>query len=154
MALNRSRSSAVLARWHFKHSVRMFDKSHSPPPSATGVTWSASQRLFRPRDPHSAAAFTRAAPRRRLTCRNCATQSSPQAAQIPRSRSKTRSRRWPGLLRNRHSSTHQSEQKVSRPGGTSKLHQRHRQRPFGPRGRSSRSARPPGIARCVLTRTK
>ena len=38
------RSSAETCRWHFRQSVRMLERSHSPPPSATGTTWSASQR--------------------------------------------------------------------------------------------------------------
>src|SRR6202162_1875344 len=57
---------------------------------------------------------------------------------------------YPGSVRKRHSSTHQSEQNVSLPWGTSRLHQRHRLRPFAPLGRRLRSAHPPGIVRMVL----
>jgi hypothetical protein len=150
----RARNSAVCSRWHFKQSERMLERSHSPPPSMTGTMWSASHKLLRLPWPHSAKAFNRPVPRKRLMRRNSARQSSPQTAQMPRSRWSTRSRRWPGLLRSLHSSTHQSEQKVSRPSGTSRLHQRQRHLPCGPFGRVSRSARPPGITRCVLTKTE
>ena len=37
VARRRCRSSAVAARWHFRHKVRMFWRSHSPPPSTTGT---------------------------------------------------------------------------------------------------------------------
>jgi len=39
---------------------------------------------------------------------------------------------------------------VTRPLGTSKLHQRQRLRPLGPLERPSRIAQPPVIVRCVL----
>jgi hypothetical protein len=134
--------------------VRIFSRSHSPPPSTTGMIWSASHRLFLPaaprRSPHSSRAFRPAAPRNRFRCFQADTQSTPHCAQTPRSRSSTFSRMYPVSVRNRHSSTHQSEQNVSRPLGTSRLHQRHRFRPFIPLGRRLRSAHPPGIVRMVL----
>src|SRR5277367_2516326 len=34
----RRRSSAVTSRWQRRQSVRMFSRSHSPPPSTTGTT--------------------------------------------------------------------------------------------------------------------
>src|SRR5690348_4261873 len=74
----------------------------------------------------------------------------PHRAQTPLSRSSTLSRRYPGSLRSFHSSTHQSEQNVWRPLGTSRLHQRQRLRPFGPLGSAARSAQPPGMTRLVL----
>lgn len=77
----------------------------------------------------------------------------PHKAHMPRSRSKTFSRRCPGSLRSFHSSTHHCEQKVNRPRGTSKLHHRHRTRPLDPVGRVSRSTRPPGMMRRLLMRT-
>jgi hypothetical protein len=43
----RRRNAPVAARWHFRQSVRMLERSHSPPPSATGMIWSASQRWRR-----------------------------------------------------------------------------------------------------------
>ena len=132
----------------------MFSRSHSPPPSTTGMTWSASQRLFLPADPrrspHSSRAFRLAAPRNRFRCFQAARQSTPHCAQTPLSRASTFSRIYPGSVRSRHSSTHQSEQNVSRPLGTSRLHQRHKFRPFAPLGRRFRSAHPPGIVRVVL----
>ena len=43
-------------------------------------------------DPQSSSAFSRAAPRRRFSCRSACKQSTPQRAQMPRSRSSTFSR--------------------------------------------------------------
>lgn len=131
----------------------MFSRSHSPPPSHTARMWSASQRLLRPRNCHTKRAFAFAGPRRRRMRAYSAMQSRPQTPQTPRSLSNTRSRRWPGLLRSFHSSTHHSEQNVRRPGGTSRLHHRQRHRPFTPLDSRSRSARPPRILRSVLTKT-
>ena len=36
LRVRRFRNSAVAARWHLRHRVRMFSRSHSPPPSTTG----------------------------------------------------------------------------------------------------------------------
>jgi len=58
------------------------------------------------------------------------------------------------LLRSFHSSTHQEEQKLERPAGTSRLHQRQSARPFAPLGSSERLIQPPGIARRVLISTE
>lgn len=149
-----ARNTAVTARWHFKQRVRIFSRSHSPPPSETGRMWSASQRLFRERRPgrrpHSAKALSRAAPRDRFSCFQAARQSTPHWAQIPRSRSNTFSRRKPGSVRRRHSVTHHSEQNVMRPFGTSRLHHRHRLRPFSPLARVERSTHPPGMVRALV----
>ena len=46
-AASRSRSCLVASRWHSRQSVRIFDRSHAPPPSATGRMWSASHRVRR-----------------------------------------------------------------------------------------------------------
>ena len=79
--VQRSRSWVVTAQWHLRHSVRMFSRSHSPPPSTTGMIWSASHRLFLPgdprRSPHSSRAFRRGAPRNRFRCLQAARQSTP-----------------------------------------------------------------------------
>ena len=54
LSLKRSRSAAVAALWHRRQSVRMFERSHCPPPSATGRMWSASHSDLRLRSvrPH------------------------------------------------------------------------------------------------------
>ncbi len=57
--------------------MRMFSRSHSPPPSTTGTMWSASQRdlrrlgRVRALSPQSRRAFSRAAPRRLLQVPFC-----------------------------------------------------------------------------------
>jgi hypothetical protein len=114
--------------------------------------WSASHKLDRRRffKPQSRSTPTRRAGPSRLMRRHSATVSKLQAAQTPLSRSNTWSLRYPASVRKRHSWTHQSEQKVRRPAGVSRLHQRHRTRPPGPRGSSARSARPPRIVRFLL----
>lgn len=131
----------------------MLERSHSPPPSITGTMWSASQRDLRERvrRPQWLRSDRRPVPREKRSFRAAAMVSTPQSAQMPRSRSKTFSRRYAGCVRSFHSWTQNSEQKVNRPRGTSRAHQRQRPRPFGPRGTHLRSTQPPFMARIVLT---
>ena len=44
-SLNRRRNALVSFWWQVVHNVRMFSIVHSPPPSATGNTWSACQNI-------------------------------------------------------------------------------------------------------------
>lgn len=131
----------------------MFLRSHSPPPSATGRMWSASHRLLRVRlrSPQCCNSSCRAEPRACRSLRAAATASTPHEEQIPRSRRRTCSRRYPGCDRSFHSCTQYSEQNVYRPRGTSSEHHRHRPRPLGPRGIAFRSTQPPIMMRVVLT---
>lgn len=132
----RSRSSAVASRWQGRHSVRMFSRSHSPPPSATGRMWSASHRDRRAvteRKPHISNSSRRAVPRERLSARYAARVSVSHIAQTPRSRARTWSRRYPGSERRRHSCTQKLEQNVLRRGARiSSRHHRQSGLPFGP----------------------
>ena len=134
----------------------MFSILHSPPPSQTGTMWSASQRLFRVTDfnPQYSSITFLLDPRTRFNLRKASTVLIWQTEQMPRSLANTCCRRYPGFVRRRHSWTHQSEQKVSRRGGTSREHQRQSARPLEPFGRSARRTRPPGITRCVLIEHK
>jgi len=133
--------------------VRIFSRSHSPPPSTTGTMWSASQRVLRDlvRIPQKAKRVTRLLPREERSLRAAAIVSTPQEAQTPRSRWSTCSRRYAGCVRSFHSCTQNSEQNVERPRGTSRQHHRQRPRPLGPRAINSRSIQPPFMARRVLT---
>jgi len=148
----RCRNASVAWRWQRKQSVRMFSRSHSPPPSVTGRMWSASHRLLRDLrcKPQYASNEARFDPRAKRSLRASLSVSTPQCAQTPRSRSNTFSRRYAGCVRSFHSWTQYSEQKVKRPRGTSSEHQRHRPRSFGPRGIDLRSTQPPRIALLVL----
>jgi hypothetical protein len=130
----------------------MFSRSHSPPPSATGSTWSASHRLRRVtrRNPQWASNSTRERPRERSSLRQACSVSTAQLAQTPLSRCFTWSRRYPGLERSRHSCTQSSEQKVRRRRGTCSPHHRQSMCPSGPLGSFAHCAAPPGIVRCVL----
>jgi hypothetical protein len=97
----RLRRRVVATRWQRRQRVRMLERSHSPPPSITGTTWSASQRDLRDRvrRPQCARKEERAAPREKRRLRAAETVSIPQSAQMPRSRSNTFSRMYAGWVR-------------------------------------------------------
>ena len=148
----RRRSCAVASRWHRRQSVRILSRSHSPPPSTTGMMWSASQRVLRERrfNPQCSRRDARPAPREYRRLLAAARVSILQVAQMPRSRLRTCSRRYAGCVRSFHSCTQNSEQNVNRPRGTSSEHQRQSPRPLGPRVIDLRSIQPPRMARMVL----
>jgi hypothetical protein len=86
---------------------------------------------------------TLAEPRLRFRAKYAAMVSSRQTAQIPLSRASARSLRKLASVRRRHSSTQKSEQKVTRPLGTSRSHQRQRFLPSEPFGSCSPRTDPP-----------
>lgn len=101
----RRRSSAVTSRWQGRHSVRKLSRSHCPPPSATGIMWSASHSDRRDRivcNPYSRNPALCAGPRARFSAAKIRTVSAAHKTHIPRSRAKTWSRKYPGSDRNRH----------------------------------------------------
>ena len=127
----------------------MFERSHWPPPSATGTMWSASQSDFRLRSRsfHCLRNCRRAAKSSLRISRRNTIVSTPHLAHTPRSRANTLSLRYPGSVRNFHSCTQASEQNVLRPFGTSCLHHLHSGRPEGPRSSAEGDAHPPALVR-------